>query len=155
MTDTLTITDNRTGKSYELDITHDTIRAMDLRQIKVQDEDFGMMTYDPGYTNTSSTISRVTYIDGGRGILEYRGYPIENLAENCTFMEVAYLLIFGELPDADQLESWQESIKQHTVVHENIKEQMAVLPLRCASHGHAHQHGRRALNVLSRCQGHP
>ena len=125
MTDTLTITDNRTGKSYEIDVTHDTIRAMDLRQIKVQDDDFGMMTYDPGYTNTASTISRVTYIDGDRGVLEYRGYPIEQLAEHCTFMEVAYLLIFGELPDQAKLDSWQNFIGQHTVVHENIKEQMA------------------------------
>ena len=125
MPDTLTITDNRTGKTYEVDVTHDTIRAMDLRQIKVHDDDFGMMTYDPGYTNTASTKSTVTYIDGDKGILEYRGYPIEQLAEHCTFMEVAYLLMKGELPNQRQLDDWQDSIKQHTLVHENIKEQMA------------------------------
>jgi citrate synthase len=125
MPDTLTITDNRTGKTYELEITHDTIRAMDLRQIKVNDDDFGMMTYDPGYTNTASCKSTVTYIDGEKGILEYRGYPIEQLAENCTFLEVAYLLIRGELPTRKQLADWQESITEHTVVHENIKEQMS------------------------------
>jgi citrate synthase len=125
MPDTLTITDNRTGKTYEVEVTHDTIRAMDLRQIKVHDEDFGMMTFDPGYTNTASTKSTVTFIDGEKGILEYRGYPIEQLAEKCTFMEVAYLLLRGELPTQKQLDDWQDSIKQHTLVHENIKEQMA------------------------------
>ena len=125
MRDTLTITDNRTGKTYEIPIEHDTVRAMDLRQIKVQDDDFGMMTYDPGYTNTASCRSRVTYIDGDKGILEYRGYPIEQLAEHCTFLEVAYLLIRGELPNRRQLTDWQDSISEHTVVHENIKEQMA------------------------------
>ncbi len=125
MPNTLTITDNRTGKTYDVDITHDTIRAMDLRKIKVQDDDFGMMTYDPGYTNTASTISTVTYIDGDKGILEYRGYPIEQLAGQCTFKEVAYLLIHGDLPSQTQLDEWRKSIRQHTVVHENIKDQMA------------------------------
>ncbi len=125
MSDTLTITDNRTGKTYEVPIEHDTIRAMDLRQIKVHDDDFGMMTYDPGYLNTASTKSTVTYIDGDRGILEYRGYPIEQLAEHSTFTEVAYLLLKGELPTRQQLEDWDESINQHTVVHENTKELMS------------------------------
>jgi citrate synthase len=125
MPDTLTITDNRTGKSYEVDITHETISAMDLRQIKVRDDDFGLMTYDPGYLNTASTKSRITYIDGETGILEHRGYPIEQLAQNCTYLEVAYLLIYGELPTQSQLDHWQDSIEQHTLVHENIKEQMA------------------------------
>ncbi|MGE0378087.1 MAG: citrate synthase [Planctomycetaceae bacterium] len=125
MPDTLTITDNRTGRTYELPIENDTIRALDLRQIKVQPDDFGMMTYDPGYTNTASTKSTVTYIDGDRGILEYRGYPIEQLAENCDFMEVAYLLIYGELPTQSKLDHWNDSIRQHTVVHENIKDLMA------------------------------
>ena len=125
MPDTLTITDNRTGQTYEVPIEHDTIKAMHLRQIKVHPEDFGMMTYDPGYTNTASTKSRVTYIDGDKGILEYRGYPIEQLAEHCTFTEVAYLLLFGELPTSTELEEWDQSIKFHTLVHENIKEQMA------------------------------
>ncbi|MCA9027052.1 MAG: citrate synthase [Planctomycetaceae bacterium] len=125
MPDTLTITDNRTGKSYEVDITHDTIRAMDLRKIKVHDDDFGMMVYDPGYLNTTLCKSTVTYIDGDKGILEYRGYPIEQLAEKCDFQEVAYLLMYGELPNQSQLDEWVHSLKMHTMVHENIKEQMA------------------------------
>lgn len=124
MPDTLTITDNRTGKSYEIPVEHDTIRALDLRQIKVQEDDFGLMTYDPGYTNTASCKSSVTYIDGDVGILEYRGYPIEQLAEKSSFIEVAYLLLHGELPTADQLQEWEGFIKNHTVVHENIKRQM-------------------------------
>ncbi|MEZ5944996.1 MAG: citrate synthase [Planctomycetaceae bacterium] len=124
MPETLTITDNRTGVTYEIPIENDTIKAMALRQIKVEPEDFGMMTYDPGYTNTASCKSRVTYIDGDKGILEYRGYPIEQLAENATFLEVAYLLINGELPTADQLAAWKDSVNHHTVVHENIKRQM-------------------------------
>jgi citrate synthase len=125
MPDTLTITDNRTGKSYEVPIEHDTIRAADLRQIKVQPTDFGMMTYDPGYLNTASTKSSITYIDGDEGILEYRGYPIEVLAEKCTYPEVAYLLLNGDLPNQEELDEWDKSIKFHTLVHENIKEQMA------------------------------
>lgn len=124
MSDTLTITDNRTGKTYEVPVENETIRAIDLRQIKVDESDFGMMTYDPGYTNTASCKSRVTYIDGEKGILEYRGYPIEQLAEKSSFMEVAYLLLNGELPNSDELTDWQESINHHTVVHENIKRQM-------------------------------
>ena len=100
---TLTITDNRTGKTYEVDIKDDTIRALDLRQIKVAEDDFGMMGYDPAFTNTASCRSQVTFIDGGKGILWYRGYPIEQLAEKSTFLETAYLLIFGELPDRKQL----------------------------------------------------
>ncbi len=124
MPDTLTITDNRTGKTYEVEISHDTIRAIELRQIKVEETDFGMMTYDPGYTNTASTKSTITYIDGEKGILEYRGYPIEHLAEKCTFLEVAYLLLNGELPTKLQLDEWEKTIDEHTVVHENIKRQM-------------------------------
>ncbi|QDT33654.1 citrate synthase [Thalassoglobus polymorphus] len=124
MPETLTVTDNRTGKTFEIPVTHDTIRALDLRQIKVKEDDFGLMTYDPGYTNTSSCISRVTYIDGEKGILEYRGYPIEQLAEKSSFMEVAYLLLNGELPKKDELSGWEEEIHHHTVVHENIKRQM-------------------------------
>src|SRR3989339_1636872 len=100
MPDTLTILDNRTGKKYEVPIDHDTIRATDLRQIKVKDDDFGMMTYDPAFMNTAAVKSRITYIDGDKGILRYRGYPIEQLAENSTsFLEVAYLLLHGELPN--------------------------------------------------------
>lgn len=122
--DTLTITDNRTGKTYEVDITHDTIRAIDLRQIKVQDDDFGMMLYDPAYLNTASCKSDITYIDGAKGILRYRGYPIEQLAEQSTFLEVAYLLIYGKLPTKDELEYWTERVMRHTYVHENLTELM-------------------------------
>ncbi len=124
MPETLTITDNRTGKSYEIPVTDDTISAMALRQIKVNPGDFGLMSYDPGYLNTASCKSRITYIDGDKGILEYAGYPIEQLAEQSTFIEVAYLLLHGELPTAPQLEKWENSVRHHTVVHENIKRQM-------------------------------
>ncbi|EHN09704.1 Citrate synthase (si) [Patulibacter medicamentivorans] len=117
----LTVVDNRTGKSYEVPITDGTVRAMDLRQIKVDDEDFGLMTYDPAYTNTASCRSAITFIDGDKGILEYRGYPIEQLAEQATFLEVAYLLIFGELPNREQLDRWTHAITTHTFVHENVK----------------------------------
>jgi citrate synthase len=120
--DTLTITDNRTGKSYEVAIQDGTIKAMDLRQIKVATDDFGLMTYDPGFMNTASCKSRITFIDGDKGILNYRGYPIEQLAEQSTYLETAYLLIHGELPTEPQLDAWTESIKQHTFVHENVKE---------------------------------
>jgi citrate synthase len=118
---TLTITDNRTGKQYELPIEHGTIRAMDLRQIKVSDGDFGMMTYDPAFMNTSSCKSRITFIDGDKGILEYRGYPIDQLAEKSTYLEVAYLLLNGELPNESQLKEWTSNITYHTFINENIK----------------------------------
>jgi citrate synthase len=119
--DTLTITDNRTGKSYEVPIEHDTVKAMDLRQIKVKDDDFGMMTYDPGFTNTASCKSNITYIDGEKGILKYRGYPIEQLAEKSNYLETAYLILFGELPTKKQYEDWVYNITHHTFVHENVK----------------------------------
>ena len=122
--DTLTVTDNRTGKTYELPIEHDTVRAIDLRQIKVQDDDFGMMVYDPAYLNTASCKSEITYIDGDKGILEYRGYPIEQLAEHSNFLEVAYLLIYGELPTTDKLEHWTQRIMRHTYIHENLADMM-------------------------------
>jgi citrate synthase len=118
---TLTITDNRTGKQYEIPIENDTIKAMDLRQIKTSDEDFGLMTYDPGFTNTASCKSRITLIDGDIGILRYRGYPIEQLAERSTYLEVAYLILHGELPTAAQLKDWAWNITHHTFIHENIK----------------------------------
>ncbi|MBA3765465.1 MAG: citrate synthase [Acidobacteria bacterium] len=121
---TLTITDNRTGKQYEIAIENDTIRAMDLRQIKVADEDFGMMTYDPAFMNTASCKSRITFIDGDLGILRYRGYPIEQLAERSTYLEVAYLLLYGELPTEGQLEQWKWQITHHTFIHESIKKVM-------------------------------
>jgi citrate synthase len=121
MADTLSITDNRTGKTYELPIQDGTIRAMDLRKIKVSDDDFGMMTYDPAFMNTASCRSRITFIDGDQGILEYRGYPIEQLAEHSDFLETAYLILFGELPTGRQLSEWVTSVTMHTMLHENIK----------------------------------
>src|ERR687890_1223489 len=120
--DTLTVTDNRTGQTYEVEITDGTVRAMDFRQIKVDDNDFGLMTYDPAFTNTASTRSAITYIDGDAGILEDRGYPIEQLAEQSSYIEVAYLLIHGELPTRAQLDEWTHHITIHTFVHENVKE---------------------------------
>jgi citrate synthase len=119
--DTLTVTDNRTGQTYEIEITDGTVRAMDFRQIKVDDDDFGLMTYDPAYTNTASCRSAITYIDGDAGVLEYRGYPIEQLAEQSTYLEVAYLLVHGELPTQKQLDDWTHEITIHTFVHENVK----------------------------------
>src|SRR5688500_3666587 len=121
MADTLTITDNRTGKSYELPMQDGTIRATDLRKIKVADDDFGMMTYDPAFMNTASCRSKITFIDGDKGILEYRGYPIEQLAEQSDFLETAYLILFGELPTAPELDTWTRDITMHTMLHENIK----------------------------------
>jgi citrate synthase len=118
--DSITVTDNRTGKTYELPVTDGTIRATELRQIKVSEDDFGLMTYDPAFMNTAACRSAITFIDGDRGILRYRGYPIEQLAERATFLEVAYLLCEGELPNKMQLAKWEEEIKYHTYVHTNI-----------------------------------
>ncbi len=118
--DSLSITDNRTGRSYELPIQNGTVKALDLRQIKISDDDFGLMAYDPAFMNTAACRSSITYIDGERGILRYRGYPIEELAERATFLEVAYLLCEGELPTREQLDQWTETIKYHTYVHTNI-----------------------------------
>jgi citrate synthase len=122
--ETLTVTDNRTGKQYEIPIENDTIKATDLRQIKVHPEDFGMMTYDPAFMNTASCKSKITFIDGDKGILRYRGYPIEQLAEKCNYLEVAYLVINGELPTKAQLEGWTNNITTHTFVHEAMKKFM-------------------------------
>ena len=119
--DSLTITDNRTGKQYELPIEHGAIKAMDLRQIKIGDDDFGLMTYDPAFMNTASCKSRITFIDGDKGILEYRGYPIDQLAEQSTYLEVAYLLLYGELPTEAQLKEWTRNITYHTFINESIK----------------------------------
>ena len=122
---TLTITDNRTGKKYELPIEEgEVIRAADLRQIKVGKDDFGLMSYDPAFTNTASCRSRITYIDGDKGILRYRGYPIEELAEKSNYLETAYLIVKGELPDRAHYERWENNIKIHTMVHESIKKFM-------------------------------
>lgn len=122
--DSLTITDNRTGQNYTLLIEHGAIRAMDLRKIKTDPEDFGLMTYDPAFMNTASCKSAITYIDGDKGILRYRGYPIDELAERSTYLEVAYLLLFGELPTANELKSWVHDITHHTMLHETSKKFM-------------------------------
>jgi len=124
MPETLTITDNRTGKQYELSIQDGTIRAMDLRQIRTGPQDFGLMTYDPAYMNTANCRSAITYIDGDKGVLLYRGYPIEQLAEQSDYLETAYLILFGELPTAAQLQTWTREITLHTMLHENIKKLM-------------------------------
>jgi citrate synthase len=124
MADTLTITDNRTGKQYEVPIHDGTIRAMDLRQIKVLPDEFGMMTYDPAFMNTASCRSRITFIDGDKGVLLYRGYPIEQLAERSDFLETAYLILFGELPTDAQHQEWTRDIVQHTMLHTNISKLM-------------------------------
>ena len=122
--DSLTITDNRTGRTYEVPVQNGTIRALDLRQIKVDDGDFGLMTYDPAFTNTAACKSRITFIDGEKGILNYRGYPIEQLAQRSNYVETAYLIVHGELPSQSQYGSWLHNITHHTMVHENIKELM-------------------------------
>jgi len=124
MADTLTIVDNRTGKKYDLPIQDGTIRAMDLRQIRTGPEDFGLMTYDPAFMNTANCRSAITYIDGDKGVLLYRGYPIEQLAEDSDFLETAYLILFGELPGATQYQTWVRDITYHTMLHENIKKFM-------------------------------
>lgn len=121
---TLSITDNRTGKQYEVPIENETIRATDLRKIKVADDDFGLMTYDPAFMNTASCKSTITFIDGDKGILEYRGYPIEELAMNSSYLEVAYLLLHGVLPTEEQLKDWTWNITHHTFINESIKKVM-------------------------------
>ena len=126
--DTLTVIDNRTNKSYEIPLMYglyptesSAIRATDLRQIKVSDDDFGVMTYDPAFMNTASCQSKITFIDGEKGILRYRGYPIEELAERSTYLETAYLILYGELPTKTELKNWTHDITFHTFIHENIK----------------------------------
>jgi citrate synthase len=119
--DSLTVVDNRTGRSYELPISDGTIRAMDLRKIHTGDEDFGLMSYDPGFANTAPTRSSITYIDGDKGILRYRGYPIEEIAEKANYLETAYLIIFGKLPTAPQLAAWERDIRYHSMLHTNLQ----------------------------------
>ena len=121
---TLTVTDNRTNRTYTIPVDNGTVRAMDFRQIKEAEDDFGLMLYDPAFMNTASCRSAITYIDGDRGILEYRGYPIEQLAEKCTFLEVAYLILFGELPTQTELDQWVYEITHHTMIHETTKKFM-------------------------------
>ncbi|MBI3911688.1 MAG: citrate (Si)-synthase, partial [Armatimonadetes bacterium] len=122
--DILRVTDERTGKVYEIPIVHGAIRAMDVRKIKVSEEDFGLISYDPAFMNTASCQSKITLIDGDKGILRYRGYPIEQLAERCTYLEVAYLILYGELPTRSQLDEWTNRITHHTMLHENTKKLM-------------------------------
>ena len=123
--DTLTVTDNRTGETYEVPVTDGTVKAMDFRQMKVDEGDFGLMTYDPAYTNTASCRSEITFIDGDAGILQHRGYSIEDLCEHATYLEVAYLLVCGQLPTKEQLDEWVHEITIHTYVHENMREFLA------------------------------
>ena len=152
--DTLTVTDNRTGKTYEIPVTDGTVRSMDFRQMKTSEDDFGLMTYDPAYTNTASCRSAITFIDGDAGILEYRGYPIEQLAEQSSYLEVAYLLVHGELPTQAQLDPVGE--RRHGA-HLRARERQGVhgrLPPRRAPDGDAARVGRRAVDVLSRRQRH-
>jgi citrate synthase len=118
---TLSVTDNRTGKTFELPVSSETIRALDLRPMKVQADDFGLMSYDPAFTNTALCKSSITYIDGDKGILRYRGYPIEELAEKSTYLETAFLILYGELPSRAQLDEWSYNINHHTFIHESIK----------------------------------
>jgi len=124
MAESITVTDNRTGRSYELPIEDGAVHAVEFRKMKVSDDDFGLMVYDPGFLDTAACKSSITYIDGDRGILRYRGYPIEELAEQSTYLEVAYLLVFGELPSPEQYAQWKHEITYHTYVHENIKKFM-------------------------------
>src|SRR5947209_6744683 len=119
--DSLTVTDNRTGKTYELPISDGTVRALDLRQIKAQPDEFGLMSYDPAFMNTAACRSAITYIDGEAGVLQHRGYPIEQLCESSSYLEVAYLLIHGALPTQAELQRWVGEITIHTFVHENVK----------------------------------
>jgi citrate synthase len=119
--DTITLIDNRTGKQYELPVRDGAISALELRKVKVADDDFGLMSYDPAYMNTASCRSAITFIDGDKGILRYRGYPIEELADHKTYLEVAYLLLYGELPTVEQMLVWRDEITHHTMVHENVK----------------------------------
>jgi citrate synthase len=122
--DTLTITDDRTGKTYTLPVSDGAVRAIDLRQIKAHPEDFGLLSYDPAFLNTAACRSAITYLDGERGILRYRGYPIEQLAEKCSFLEVAWLLLNGELPEPHELDEWTGEVRRHTMIHENLKKFM-------------------------------
>ena len=152
---TLSIRDNRTGKNYEVEILDgNVIQAMDLRQIKVNDTDFGMMAYDPAFTNTASTRSTVTYIDGGKGILRYRGYPIEQLAERSSYLEVAHLLLHGELPTQSDLDKFAHDVTTPHLCAQEHRGAFRSIPVRCACDGHGHQRRQRALDLLSGSEEH-
>ena len=150
--DTITLVDNRTGKSYELPVEHGAIRTTDLRQIRTGPDDFGLLAYDPAFMNTAACKSRITYIDGERGILEYRGYPIEQLAERSTFLETAYLLLHGELPTGESAERLGMGDHASHVDPREPEEIPRRVPPRCSSHGDAGLGGRGALDVLPECQ---
>ena len=148
--DTLRVTDSRTGRSYELPIVDGAIRAIDLRQIKTSDDDFGLLSYDPAFQNTASCRSAITFIDGDKGILRYRGYPIEELASHASFLDVAWLLLRGEMPDKDESAGWAHQISHHTYRARERQEVHRRLPPRRPSHGHPGQHAGRAVHVLPR-----
>ena len=151
--ETITVTDNRTGKSYEIPITNGSIRAMDLRQIKVDPTEFGMMSYDPAYNNTASCISKITFIDGDAGILRYRGYPIEDLAEKSTYLETAFLLLARRIAHrvaTEGMDVQRNASHLHPRKHQEIP---GWVSLRCAPHGDDDLHDRGAFDLLSRCQG--
>ena len=150
--ETVTVTDNRTGREYELEITDGTVRARDLRQLKAYEGDFGLMVYDPGFANTASCRSAITHINGEQAILEYRGYPIEELAERSTFLEVAYLLVHGELPGAGQLEAWTEEVADAHVHPRKHEEDDGGVPARRPPDGNVRRFGGRDVDVLPRRQ---
>ena len=152
--DTLSITDNRTGKSYEVPIKDGTIKTADLRQIRVDEHDFGLMGYDPAFLNTANCRSAITFIDGDKGILEYRGYPIEQLAEKASYLEVAYLLLNGELPNRKQLDDFVYTVTHHTYVHENIKSYMDGFRYNAHPMSMLARDGGRAVLVLPRGEEH-
>ena len=155
MANTLTVTDNRTGTKYEVPVTNGTVKAMDFRKIKTSDDDFGLMVYDPAYKNTAHCESRVTFIDGDKGILRYRGYPIEQLAEKCTYLEVAQLLLEGELPGHAAHDGFKNEILQHTFVHENIKKFMQGFRYDANPMSMFISSRRGAVDLLPRRQGGP
>ena len=146
---TLTVTDNRTNRTYTLPIEDETVCATDFRKMRAGEDDFGLMVYDPGFVNTASCKSSITFIDGEHGILEFRGYPIELLAEHCTFLEVAYLLLFGELPDEAELKQWAYEITHHTHAARNHHKVHGGLPLRRPPHVHGGEHCGHAVRGLS------
>ena len=153
--DTLRVTDSRTGRSYELPIVDGAIRAIDLRQIKTSDDDFGLLSYDPAFQNTASCRSAITFIDGDKGILRYRGYPIEELASRASFLDVAWLLLRGEMPDKDESAGWAHQISHHTYVHENVKKFIDGFHHDAHPDGHPGEHAGRAVHLLPRGQRGP